>query len=58
LVKAWHYDPRAPGNAAYYGIPAAKKVEYTVMYLGLTGALALMTYDVHETLVGMRLGAG
>jgi hypothetical protein len=35
LTKAWRYDPNAPENVAYYGISAAKKMEYTVMYLGL-----------------------
>lgn len=54
LIKAWRYDPNAPENAAYYGIPAGKKLEYTVMYLGLTGTLAMMTYEVHEMLAGVQ----
>ena len=54
LMKAWRYDPNAPENVAYYGISTAKKFEYTVMYLGLTGALALMTYEVYQTLTGVR----
>jgi Zn-dependent protease len=54
LMKAWRYDKNAPENQAYYGIPAAKKLEYTAMYLGLTGALAVMTYEVHELLGAVR----
>jgi Zn-dependent protease len=52
LMKAWRYDRNAPENRAYYGIPAAKKLEYGVMYLGLAGTLAIMTYEVHEALSG------
>ncbi len=53
LLRAWRYDPDAADNVAYYGIPAAKKLEYTVMYLGLTGALAFMTFEVHGRLAGV-----
>jgi len=48
LFKAWHYDPQAPENIAYYGVPLQTKLEYGGMYLALAALLAVMTYDVHE----------
>lgn len=53
VLKALRYDRNAPGNLAYYAIPAAKKLEYGVTYLGLVVTLAIMAYEVHE-----RLGVG
>jgi len=50
LVKAWRYDPQAPENVAYYGVPLQTKFEYGGMYLALAALLAIMTYDVHEML--------
>src|SRR5262249_17529206 len=50
LIKAWHYDPKAPENIAYYGVPVQTKLEYGVFYLALTGFLAVMTYELHEML--------
>lgn len=50
LVKAWRYDPQAPENVAYYGVPLQAKLEYGGMYLALAALLAIMTYDVHEML--------
>lgn len=50
LVRAWRYDPTAPGNIAYYGVPLQTKLEYGAAYLGLAALLAVMTYDVHEML--------
>ena len=50
LVQAWRYDPKAPENVAYYGVPPQTKLEYGGAYLGLAALLALMTYDVHEML--------
>lgn len=55
LLKAWRYDPHAPENVAYYGIPASVKLEYTVMYLGLAALLGLMTESVHDMLAGARI---
>jgi Zn-dependent protease len=52
LLQAWRYDPKAPENMAYYGIPLQAKLEYGVAYLGLAALLAVMTYDVHELLSG------
>jgi len=53
LVKAWKYDPTAPENVAYYGVPWQIKLEYGGGYLALAALLCVMTYDVHEMLSGM-----
>jgi Zn-dependent protease len=50
LMKAWRYDPKAPENVAYYGVPFQTKLEYGGAYLALAALLAVMTYDVHEML--------
>lgn len=50
LISAWRYDPRAPENVAYYGVPLQTKLEYGGAYLALAALLAVMTYDVHEML--------
>jgi Zn-dependent protease len=50
LMKAWRFDPRAPENIAYYGVPLQTKLEYGGAYLALAALLAVMTYDVHEML--------
>jgi len=48
--KAFKFDPRAPENQAYYSVAPAKRLEYSVYYIGLAAFLAAMTYDVHQTL--------
>lgn len=53
LAKAWRYDPKAPENVAYYGVPASVKLEYGAGYLGLTALLAIMTFEVHGMLSGV-----
>ena len=53
LIKAWKYDPTAPENMAYYGVPLQTKIEYGGLYLALAAFLAVMTYDVHEMLTGL-----
>jgi Zn-dependent protease len=53
LLKAWRYDPAAPENLAYYGVPAQVRIGYGLCYLGLAGFLAIMTSGVHD-----MLGAG
>jgi len=53
LIKAWKYDPKAPENLAYYGVPLQAKLEYGGLYLALTAYLGVMTFEVHE-----MLGAG
>jgi Zn-dependent protease len=50
LVRAWKYDPNAPENLAYYGVPLQAKLEYGGLYLALTAYLGVMTYEVHEML--------
>jgi Zn-dependent protease len=52
LIKAWRYDPQAPENVAYYGVSLQTKFEYGAAYLALAALLAVMTYDVHEMLIG------
>jgi Zn-dependent protease len=53
LLKAWKYDPKAPENLAYYGVPLQTKLEYGGLYLALTAYLAVMTFEVHEMLGGI-----
>jgi Zn-dependent protease len=50
LVKAWRYDPKAPENIAYYGVPLQSKLEYGGLYLALTAYLSILTFEVHEML--------
>ena len=50
LIKAWKYDPKAPENLAYYGVPLQAKLEYGGLYLALTAYLGVMTFEVHEML--------
>jgi len=50
LIKAWKYDPKAPENIAYYGVPLQAKLEYGGLYLALTAYLGVMTFEVHEML--------
>ena len=57
LMAAWRYDPTHPDNVAYYGrIPAAAKLEYTILYLGLAALLGIMTYRVHDMLRAVHGG--
>jgi Zn-dependent protease len=53
LLKAWKYDPKAPENVAYYGVPLQTKLEYGALYLALTAYLGIMTYEVHEMLTAV-----
>jgi Zn-dependent protease len=53
LIKAWKYDPKAPENLAYYGVPLQAKLEYGGLYLALTAYLGVMTFEVHEMLDAM-----
>jgi Zn-dependent protease len=50
LRQAWHYDPKAPENLAYYNASAGTKIQYGVFYLGLAAFLALMTDGTHQML--------
>ena len=53
LIKAWKYDPKAPENLAYYGVPLQAKLEYGGLYLALTAYLGVMTFEVPEMLDAM-----
>jgi Zn-dependent protease len=53
IFRAWNYDPKAPENVAYYGVPLQAKLEYGFLYLGLTAYLGVMTFKVHEMLDGV-----
>jgi Zn-dependent protease len=44
LRKVWRGEAPSPG---YYEVAAETRVEYGIMYLGLTALLALMTYRLH-----------
>lgn len=48
--KALTYRRGSPEAQTYYAVPAAKKWEYGLMYIGLAAFLAVMTHDVHEML--------
>ena len=50
VLKAWHYDPKAPENLAYYAVPTETKVTYGATYLALAAFLAVMAQDVHQML--------
>jgi Zn-dependent protease len=50
FLKAWNYDPKAPENIAYYGVPLQAKLEYGGLYLALTAYLGVMTFEVHDML--------
>lgn len=43
LIKAWNYDARLPEIAAYYDdVKDSTRLEYAILYLGLTAILGLM----------------
>lgn len=48
LKKAWHFDPHAPENQAYYNASGETKLQYAIIYLGLAAFLAVMTELTHE----------
>ena len=50
VVKAFRHDPGDPEARRYYTVPLAKRLQYAVWYLGLAAFLAIMTYELHETL--------
>lgn len=52
--KALKYRADSDEARGYYAVPAAKKWEYALIYLGLAGFLAVMTYDVHAMLEAAR----
>jgi len=53
LVQAWRFDPKAPEYLAYYtAVPFSIRLEYALMYFGLTAVLGLVSFGVHERLQG------
>ncbi len=54
VMRAWHYDPAAPENAAYYGVSQEHRLTYAVYYLALAAFLAVMANDVHDMLGPVR----
>ncbi len=54
LWRAWHYDPSAEENKAYYDMSAEVRFTYAAYYLILLGFLAVMTNDVHEMVQAAR----
>jgi len=50
VVKSFRHDPGDPETRRYYTVPLAKRLQYAVWYLGLAAFLAIMTYELHETL--------
>lgn len=50
VMQALRYDPKAPENRAYYGTSLDTKIMYGVLYLGLAGYLAVMSYEVNNML--------
>jgi Zn-dependent protease len=50
LLAAWRHDPASPESRAYYGVPAQVRWRYTSSYLGLAAFLAMMTFELHQSL--------
>ena len=50
LMAAWRYDPNSPEAQAYRTVRPGTRFEYMVLYLGLAAVLAVMSFNVHESL--------
>jgi Zn-dependent protease len=50
VLRAFRHDPQDPATQRYYTVPLAKRVQYGVWYLGLAAFLAIVSYELHETL--------
>jgi Zn-dependent protease len=50
VAKALRHDPSDPETRRYYSVPLGKRVQYAACYLGLAAFLAIMTFELHETL--------
>ena len=51
VVKAFRHNPDDPETRRYYTVALGKRIQYAAWYLGLAAFLAIMTYELHETLV-------
>lgn len=54
VIKAFRHDPDAPENRRYYAVSLGKRIQYACWYLGLAAFLAIMSYELHETLTAAR----
>jgi Zn-dependent protease len=52
--KAWKYRADSPEGQTYYAVSNATKWEYGLIYLGLAGFLAVMSYDTHALIESSR----
>lgn len=50
LLKAWRYDPGAPGNIAYYGVPWAIRGQWAALYIGLVITLVALIQEAQSLL--------
>lgn len=55
ILKAWHFDPNAEENQAYYSVNPEHRVTYAAYYLGLAAFLAIMSNDVHQMIEATRI---
>jgi Zn-dependent protease len=56
--KAIKYRKDSVEAQTYYAVPTAKKWEYGLIYLGLAGFLAVMTFDTHALIEAQRAARG
>ena len=54
--KAWKFRKDSPEGQTYYAVFSAVKWEYGLLYLGLAGFLAVMSYDTHLLVEAQRGG--
>lgn len=50
LLAAWRYDPAAPENIAYYGVPLGIRIRWGFLYLGLVITLVALIQQAHDLL--------
>lgn len=58
LLAAWRYDPHAPENQAYYGVPLGVRAQWAFLYVGLVITLALFIQQTLELMPQRFLPAG
>ena len=51
VMKAFRHDPSDPETQRYYSVPFGKRIQFAAWYLGLAAFLAIMTHELHETLL-------
>ena len=50
FIKAFKYSDETTANPAYYRISGESRLTYSIYYLGLTGFLSMMAYELHTML--------